>query len=132
MKNEIIDINKEYRKELIKRINECSSVNKNCDYLLEHDEIDELMEYIKELENKWNKPKAIKNLTKEQLEDMCLTLMHNDHEKAKIIEKLENNWDDLKEHIKNEMFIQDKLGSYAFVKFYSDLLDKMEEIESRK
>ena len=48
------------------------------------------------------------------------------------VERLENNWNELKEHIKNEMFIQDKLGSYAFVKFYSDLLDKMQEIESEK
>ena len=39
------------------------------------------------------KPKSITQLSKEQLEDMCLNLMHVDNEKAKIIEQLETNRD---------------------------------------
>jgi len=37
-----------------------------------------------------NKPKTITQLSKEQLEDMCINLMHVDNEKANIIEELEN------------------------------------------
>lgn len=36
-----------------------------------------------------NKPKSITQLSKEQLEDLCLNLMHIDNEKAKIIKQLE-------------------------------------------
>lgn len=35
------------------------------------------------------KPKSITQLSKEQLEELCLNLMHVDKEKAKIIEQLE-------------------------------------------
>ena len=35
------------------------------------------------------KPESITQLSKEQLEELCLNLMHVDKEKAKIIEQLE-------------------------------------------
>ena len=47
-----------------------------------------------------NKPKSITQLSKEQLEDMCLNLMHVDNEKAKIIEQLETNRDEAIEYVK--------------------------------
>lgn len=45
------------------------------------------------------KPKTITQLSKEQLEDMCLNLMHIDNEKANIIENLEQQNTKLKERI---------------------------------
>ena len=75
------------------------------------------------------KAEAIKNLTKEQLEEMYLTLMHNDHEKAKIIENLENNWNELKEWLESKLDDPKDFWSVLSIK---DILEKMQEIESRK
>lgn len=41
-----------------------------------------------------NKPKSITQLSKEQLEDLCLNLMHTDKVKTKMINQLETNRDE--------------------------------------
>lgn len=49
------------------------------------------------------KPKSITMLSKEQLEDMCLNLMHIDNEKAKIIDELEWKIERIKKILENQM-----------------------------
>jgi len=51
------------------------------------------------------KPKPITQLSKEQLEDMCIHLMHVDNEKTKIIKEQENRIERAIELVEN-----DKLG----------------------
>ena len=53
------DLTKERQLKLIKEIEQCKSVNKNCDYLLEHNDCDELIDYITKLEKELEQLKEI-------------------------------------------------------------------------
>lgn len=44
-----------------------------------------------------NKPKSITQLSKEQLEDLCLNLMHTDKVKTEMINQLESTLNEVKE-----------------------------------
>ena len=48
-----------------------------------------------------NKPKSITQLSKEQLEDLCLNLMHTDKVKTEMLNQLETNMDEAIEYIKH-------------------------------
>ena len=62
--DKIIDFDIERKKKLISKIRECDSLHNNCDYLLEHNECDDIVEYFDQLQqenkelkgkNKWIK-----------------------------------------------------------------------------
>ena len=48
-----------------------------------------------------NKPKSITQLSKEQLEDLCLNLMHTDKVKTEMLNQLEANINEAIEYIKH-------------------------------
>lgn len=56
-------------KHLLREINKCSSINNNCDFLLEHSEIDILMEYITNLEQDNQKLKEKTKYLKSKIEN---------------------------------------------------------------
>lgn len=73
-----------------------------------------------------NKPKSITQLSKEQLEDLCLNLMHTDKVKTEMINQLETNWDELKGWLKaNDIH-------YAEAIPFRETLNKMQELERGK
>lgn len=53
-----------------------------------------------------NKPKSITQLSKEQLEDLCLNLMHTDKVKTEMINQLETNRDEAIEYIKHSWWLR--------------------------
>lgn len=50
-----------------------------------------------------NKPKSITQLSKEQLEDLCLNLMHTDKVKTEMINQLEEEKEELKVYVTNKL-----------------------------
>ena len=60
-----------------------------------------------------NKPKSITQLSKEQLEDLCLSLMHTDKVKTEMINQLETNRDEAIEYIKKRELTKLSRDCYA-------------------
>ncbi len=46
----MIDLTKERQLNLLKEISKCRSIDNNCDYLLEHSDCDDLIDYINDLQ----------------------------------------------------------------------------------
>lgn len=74
------------------------------------------------------KPKSITQLSKEQLEDMCLNLMHIDNEKAKIIEMMEEDIRFCINNMKNEYACTDSRTNrelHTMVKILEETLERI-------
>jgi hypothetical protein len=48
------------------------------------------------------------------------------------INELENNWNELKEWLENELDIQKSLNAYGFIGIYQYTINKMQEIEKKQ
>lgn len=49
MKKQIIDLDKIRKEELIEKIRQCDGLHNRCDYLLEHNDCDDIIEYFDDL-----------------------------------------------------------------------------------
>lgn len=73
------------------------------------------------------KPKSITQLSKEQLEDMCLNLMHADKVKTEMINQLETNIDEaIKLMRKKSKLVKKK--ELCHVAFYDMQMDDVSEV----
>ncbi len=78
--DKIIDFDIERKKELISKIRECDSLHNNCDYLLEHNDCDDIVEYIEQLkrENKQLQEKGLDSIVEEYAEALEMPKMTRD------------------------------------------------------
>lgn len=100
-------------------------------------------ETIQKMVKNMDRPKTITQLSREQLEDFCLSLFHVDNEKANIIEELELKNEALEKEIKNlkqpTIFIdtqdmEERYGDELYVDYLKeenqslkDILDELEK-----
>ena len=91
------DLTKERQLNLLKEISKCRSIDNNCDYLLEHSDCDDLIDYITDLEQENQE-------LKEHCEKQRYAIIENCDLRKKIL-KLEDVLDEIREYInKNKYF----------------------------
>ncbi len=92
--DKIIDFDIERKKKLISKIRECDSLHNNCDYLLEHNECDDIVEYFDQLQQK---NKELKKINTSLQIALSITQQKYNNDKARYRRKYQKNRHIIKE-----------------------------------
>ena len=84
----IVDFDMKRKEELISKIRQCDSLHNNCDFLLDHNECDDIVEYVDRLNEEINKIGG-NDMTKEELIEQIEKLQEQLYETNEEQEKLE-------------------------------------------
>lgn len=136
--DKIIDFDIERKKKLISKIRECDSLHNNCDYLLEHNECDDIVEYFDQLQQK---NKELKKINTSLQIALSITQQKYNNDKARYRRKYQKNRHIIKEFEKwLEEEINNRKISYeeplsgipmTIVDTLKECLDKLQEIKEK-
>ena len=121
----MIDLTKERQLNLLKEISKCRSIDNNCDYLLEHSDCDDLIDYInylqqesKELNQKYLNAVADYETTMAEKNEL-------ERQQKEFVKYLENCINELKKESMNKLQNAINLGIVDITK---EILSKYQEI----
>ena len=106
-----MNYDKDRKEKLILKIKECNSLHNNCDYLLEHNDCDDIVEYIEECEFEYNQLKQENEGLKEVLRGTTHCFDEEEHQRLNnILTEFENWLEKQRQNNLNDNFVVIRLA----------------------